>query len=1192
MKIQDTIKQYFFNERKKAKWRTKVTNITGAVITCLIIAATSSEGLAQSGSMSLDGDADYASASHSASLDISNTSITLEAWVKHDGNSNTDAFLINKGTDQDGYRLQFLGEGDETYIRFGVGDVNYSGADIISTRGVPANRWTHVSATYDGQFLKIYINGTLDNTTALERNIGSNSNNLNIGSNASLTANFFSGEIDEIRIWNVTRSASEVADTYLEELTGSETGLVSYYQFSGSQTSGSTVSDVSGANDLSLTGDNTSIVAPGAVPISPDVYAQNKNGQVELTWDQRLGPNDENISSSYKVYRSTVSDGSDRTEVATVSGGATEYTDSGLSNGTTYYYEVTTIDGSGNESDYSPVVMATPYQSMGGGSLYLEKNAYGIVSDRPSMDIAGTDLTMHVWIKHDGHSDENAIIAIKGTDADGYALRFEGTGEAPAIAFAVGDVNYSGSTLISNSSIPAHQWTHVAATYDGNDMKIYINGKLDATGQLSRSIGKNDYDLYIGSDVATSNFFYSGQIDELGIWDVALPRQDIEDHFNQEFIGNEDGLKLYYRFDDKGNSFVRSMDTYHTDMEMVNINGSITLSAPGVYPMTPYGYALGGDSSTELTFTDRELVAASQYKLYRSTQSDGSDRTEIATLSQGTNSYTDTDVSNENTYFYEVTAINDNGQESDYSRFDVARASSYEAGNALSLDGDNDYVRFDDRNSLEGYQQLYSNFDYSITIEAWINHDGTGDENAVVVQKGTTADGYLLRLQGSGNSVNAAFAVGDINYSGSTISSSSSIPANQWTHIAGTYDGTNMKIYINGVLDNTETLSRSVGANNNPLLIGAPNALDGNFYSGEVDEIRIWNSARSDAQIADNYYKELAGSHEDLIAYFRFDESAGTTLTYSSARRAMSGALNGDATYVNSNALSSQPIVSNPIQEITLDEDFGTFTVANLDTVFQDDDTPNLSYSIIVPCHIVEAEIQNDSSLVFTSLENIFGTDTLTVEATDGATTARQSFIVNVESVNDVPELAGFENTLQVPIEGEYSADMYARTADVESADSALAFSFDIDTTGIILDFDGQTLTLTPNDGFDGSATLDMEVTDEHGGTTSITVGVDMVTGTNITDEVGVPEEFRLANNYPNPFNPETTIKYALPEEADVRLTVFNALGQKVAELVNSRKAAGNHSAVFDAENLPSGMYIYRLQAGTFEQVQKMMLVK
>ncbi len=85
---------------------------------------------------------------------------------------------------------------------------------------------------------------------------------------------------------------------------------------------------------------------------------------------------------------------------------------------------------------------------------------------------------------------------------------------------------------------------------------------------------------------------------------------------------------------------------------------------------------------------------------------------------------------------------------------------------------------------------------------------------------------------------------------------------------------------------------------------------------------------------------------------------------------------------------------------------------------------------------------------------------------------------------------------------------------------------------------------------------------------------------------------FELSQNYPNPFNPSTTIRFALPSASNVNLKVFNALGQEVAELVNSELNAGMHSVSFNASNLSSGVYYYRLTAGEFSQINKMMLVK
>jgi protocatechuate 3,4-dioxygenase beta subunit len=98
---------------------------------------------------------------------------------------------------------------------------------------------------------------------------------------------------------------------------------------------------------------------------------------------------------------------------------------------------------------------------------------------------------------------------------------------------------------------------------------------------------------------------------------------------------------------------------------------------------------------------------------------------------------------------------------------------------------------------------------------------------------------------------------------------------------------------------------------------------------------------------------------------------------------------------------------------------------------------------------------------------------------------------------------------------------------------------------------------------------------------------------TNIDDDIAeTPTDYELGNNYPNPFNPSTTITFSLPEAANVKLTVFNAIGQKVADLIKGNVEAGNHSITFNAENLNSGIYFYKLQTEKFVSVKKMILLK
>lgn len=89
-----------------------------------------------------------------------------------------------------------------------------------------------------------------------------------------------------------------------------------------------------------------------------------------------------------------------------------------------------------------------------------------------------------------------------------------------------------------------------------------------------------------------------------------------------------------------------------------------------------------------------------------------------------------------------------------------------------------------------------------------------------------------------------------------------------------------------------------------------------------------------------------------------------------------------------------------------------------------------------------------------------------------------------------------------------------------------------------------------------------------------------------------IPRELHLAQNYPNPFNPTTQISYTLPERANVRLEVYNSMGQRVMLLHNGPLPAGQHFATFDGSQLASGIYIYRLEAGLEALTKKMVLIK
>jgi hypothetical protein len=102
--------------------------------------------------------------------------------------------------------------------------------------------------------------------------------------------------------------------------------------------------------------------------------------------------------------------------------------------------------------------------------------------------------------------------------------------------------------------------------------------------------------------------------------------------------------------------------------------------------------------------------------------------------------------------------------------------------------------------------------------------------------------------------------------------------------------------------------------------------------------------------------------------------------------------------------------------------------------------------------------------------------------------------------------------------------------------------------------------------------------------------GVFQTLGVNKNDQLA--KVFTLSQNYPNPFNPQTTIRYELPNDGDVSITVYDLLGREVSTVVHAHQRVGEHSAIFDGTHLSAGMYLYRLVSGAFTETRKMILLK
>ena len=161
----------------------------------------------------------------------------------------------------------------------------------------------------------------------------------------------------------------------------------------------------------------------------------------------------------------------------------------------------------------------------------------------------------------------------------------------------------------------------------------------------------------------------------------------------------------------------------------------------------------------------------------------------------------------------------------------------------------------------------------------------------------------------------------------------------------------------------------------------------------------------------------------------------------------------------------------------------------------------------------------------------------------------------------------------------------------ITSAGQSEALRYTTETTTSLLGFETTTETITFITKGGPAAAIEL---DENGAVMSATItNVQAGTGTPV-EQIGadVPETYRLGQNYPNPFNPSTTIGYELKEAQPVRLSVHDVLGREVAVLVEGYQAAGGYDVTFEAGDLPSGLYLYRLEAGGEVHTRTMTLMK
>ncbi len=548
---------------------------------------------------SFNGISDRVTVPNSAELNVS-PFLTLEAWIKPTAfSSGPNTFLRKNGPNsQNGYLMHFKNNG--TVFDFGINTKFGLGTETsVDPSYFLDGRWHHVAGMYDGSIARVYFDGVLVDQDAFNETIGTNSTDpVSIGAN-DIYGEYFQGLIDEVRISNKVRQPSEF--------------------------------------NLLLPPKNFTITAVGNTAM---LSWENGGGAIALL--------------HYNIYR-----GNDSTNVVLIDSSSLEaYADSELSADYRYYYRITGVDISGNEGQksYSVSVIIPAINLLGeykpdtntvtlwhlnelhgdtvndasgngnngrsigtaivngffGKARRFSNDADAININRENFKLLKFTVEARINIDSMAASLSHFIVSNLHSGVDkGFFLTINTANQK--VLFTVGNGVGGDYHLFSSTSITEKRWYHIAATYDGSTMKIFINGREDASASwtLIAYEPDNTFPLKIG-------------IHNLNPWDPA----------HQGFIGIIDEVRV----SDK------AREAYEFNLQLPPKN----LTAIGSGRAINLAWQNGGGAVGLLT-----------YKIYR-----GADSVNVALIDSTTlTSYSDSSVTSGTTYFYRVAALDSTGFE-------------------------------------------------------------------------------------------------------------------------------------------------------------------------------------------------------------------------------------------------------------------------------------------------------------------------------------------------------------------------------------------------------------------------------------------------------------------------------------------------------------------------------------------------
>lgn len=993
-------------------------------------------------------------------------------------------------------KLVFVTE--ETY---GSAAGNAANPTVSDSGTTVAGAWHHVAATHDGNnTLKLYVDGELvQSITGISKNILTGG--ANIGS-SDANSDYFSGLINEIRLWNEERSADEIADTYLPDIsspTGQST-LVGYWK--AADVSGSTITDsssnsnngsVSGATATTTTtlfaGPNTT---EWAVIEGTDTGSENDIAYVDSTTGELVVQNREIVRSADEFKPSS-------NQPVHVTG--TFKFDSGTDG---YMHVMTRADPSSTDSNGLPAnglnfsaiegedrilidrfvggALSANLANSGNGSIDFRKDteySFDVYDDGSNIRLTITEVgnpSNTVTVTATDNTDfsgSNYVVLTSREDTDNgdeQVVRFDdvgidhdivvdedgsftgtlpSTGLSGTLTFAAIGQPEHGTLTITDTATGAYTYTPTSG-YHGQDtftiqvtdangainvhqVSFAVEADLDVqvAGKHLNLDGSNDY-VHLGTSgsifTGTGDFTYEawinpgakgsrGEIFSVGTASAgAAVYMFVDENGRLEFDVHGEGGP-------EATSVLTDGDWHHVAATFDASSKTLSLYVDGSLEATQVmtsniniasGNAYIGSTDNSLTYQGQidelriwsEARTAEDIQQNYDQQLSGSE-TNLAAY------YRFDDVQN-GTIQDETSNNNDGILGASDTLGDSAEPNVVDraGGNSLKLDGTDDYVRFTDT-----YDTGTS---FTVETWAWTDPDDTGGHVFSKDSLGSDTAGAANWEIGHGR---IAYEKNNAN----SFSIDPELQAGAWNHYAlvvSDQGGGNseVKIYVNGELIHTATVD-TVSVTNGGFLIGRRGFNNDSNFKGQLDDYRVWSTARTADQIAQNYQKTLAGTETGLIAYLTFD---GDSSSVSESVSDNTGTLNGGASLVSGSADGSLPPIYGNIIDTPENTSASGYMVTDNsvvgDVTYAINDGAGGTTTSFTTAKNGTVTIDADTgSWTYTPATNYAGSDTFTLVAT-GATSGSDSetITVNVAGAGDENSVGMPDGILQLDGTGDY----------------------------------------------------------------------------------------------------------------------------------------------------------------------------